>query len=52
VQYYLKKTYDLDSPQILVTPDDINVCKLAGSFNNDWDVAEAIVALKSLVEKK
>jgi HAD superfamily phosphatase len=47
VQYYLKKNYDLDSPQIMIAPDDIQQCKMAGGYNNDWDVAEALVAFSA-----
>jgi HAD superfamily hydrolase (TIGR01548 family) len=54
VQYYLKKNFDLDSPQPLVTPDDVHQCKMAGRFNNDWDVAEMFAAffIKKAIQHK
>ena len=44
VQFYLKKNYDLDSRQKLVAPEDIHLVKMAGKFNNDWDLAEGLLA--------
>ncbi len=34
-----------DAPDPLVTPDDVERFKLAGGFNSDWDLTQALVAL-------
>ncbi|HZC05183.1 MAG TPA: HAD family hydrolase [Ktedonobacterales bacterium] len=34
-----------DAPEPLVTPDDVEHFKLAGGFNSDWDLTQALVAL-------
>ncbi|HEX8996230.1 MAG TPA: HAD family hydrolase [Ktedonobacterales bacterium] len=34
-----------DAPDPLVTPDDVERFKLAGGFNSDWDLTQALTAL-------
>lgn len=34
-----------DAPEPLVTPEDVERFKLAGGFNSDWDLTQALVAL-------
>ena len=34
-----------DAPDPLVTPDDVERFKLAGGFNSDWDLTQALAAL-------
>ena len=36
-----------DAPEPLVTPDDVAAFKLAGGFNNDWHLTQALAALST-----
>lgn len=43
VQYYFKETLRFQGSQNLINPEEIEYFKMAGGFNNDWDLTSAVV---------
>ena len=43
VQYFLTEILDFTSDEILLAPDETQLFKLAGGFNNDWELTYAAV---------
>jgi HAD superfamily phosphatase len=44
-QHYIKTTLDIEDTDKLITPEEIEMFKFAGGFNDDWDLTNAVVAL-------
>jgi len=51
VQHYFNHVLGIPGEEILITPDETSLFKLAGRYNNDWDLANGAAAwgLMSLV---
>lgn len=43
VQYYFSKVMGFSGEEVLVTPEETQFFKLAGGFNNDWDLTSGAV---------
>ena len=43
VQFYFKEILRFQGCQNLINPEEIEYFKMAGGFNNDWDLASAVV---------
>lgn len=43
VQFYFKEILHFQGTQKLIRPKEIEYFKMAGGFNNDWDLASAVV---------
>ncbi|RYX82996.1 hypothetical protein EON83_16480 [bacterium] len=44
-QFYIKEQLGLEDTGKLIEPEEIEMFKFAGGFNDDWDLTNAIVAL-------
>ncbi len=44
-QFYLKEQLGLEDTGNLIEPEEIELFKFAGGFNDDWDLTNAVVAL-------
>lgn len=43
VQFYFKKILGFQGSQNLINPEEVEYFKMAGGFNNDWDLTSAVV---------
>ncbi len=43
VQFYLKEILRFQGSQNLINPEEVEYFKMAGGFNNDWDLSSAVV---------
>ena len=43
VQFYFKEILGFQGSQNLINPEEIEYFKIAGGFNNDWDLTSAVV---------
>lgn len=43
VQFYFKKILKFSGSQKLIIPEEIEYFKMAGGFNNDWDLTSAVI---------
>jgi len=43
VQFYFKEILRFQGSQNLINPEEVKYFKMAGGFNNDWDLASAVV---------
>lgn len=43
VQFYFKEILGFQGSQSLINPEEIEYFKIAGGFNNDWDLSSAVV---------
>ena len=43
VQFYFKEILEFQGSQNLINPEEIEYFKIAGGFNNDWDLTSAVV---------
>jgi len=43
VQFYFKEILRFKSSQNLINPEEVEYFKMAGGFNNDWDLSSAVV---------
>ena len=43
VQFYFKEVLHFTGTPNIITPEEIDYFKMAGGFNNDWDLASAVV---------
>jgi len=43
VQFYFKEILGFQGSQSLINPEEIEYFKIAGGFNNDWDLTSAVV---------
>ena len=43
VQYYFKEILRFQGSQNLINPEEVKYFKMAGGFNNDWDLSSAVV---------
>jgi len=43
VQFYFKEILRFQGLQNLINPEEVEYFKMAGGFNNDWDLSSAVV---------
>jgi HAD superfamily hydrolase (TIGR01548 family) len=43
VQFYFKEILHFQGSQNLINPEEVKYFKMAGGFNNDWDLSSAVV---------
>ena len=43
VQFYFKEILRFQGSQSLINPEEVEYFKMAGGFNNDWDLSSAVV---------
>lgn len=52
VQFYFKEILHFQGSQNLINPEEVEYFKMAGGFNNDWDLTSAIVLFYLMKARK